>query len=104
MYFFVILLFLFLIFTLKTINFENFNVVNSSILYNDYRNYVDDNYRNICNVGFSMPYKVSNNCFIDKYDKCKFHFDSIYDPNAKQKCQKLSYDLCRFPGMISGKI
>ena len=86
----------------------NIGVVKANQVYNRYRDYIDINYQNkphIFNLN-KYPYKVSDNCFVDKYENCKHHMVDIKNKNINNNtintiCSNISHDSCKFPGMIS---
>ena len=65
-------------------NKENFNINN----YNVYMNY-----RDLIDRRANFPYKISDNCFVDKFRRC------IGD---KHNCQMCALEQCKGPPMISG--
>ena len=78
---------------------ENFSVslLKQHDLYTNLRNYIDCGYRNkplnILN-NYQRPYKISDNCFVDKYNNCSI--------NNKHICQKIALNQCKFLAPISG--
>jgi len=65
-------------------NKENFNINNYNV-YMNYRDLIDRRNR--------FPYKISDNCFVDKFRRC------IGD---NHNCQMCALEQCKGPPMISG--
>lgn len=79
----------------KSNNKETFKLPDT--LYSNLRNYIDDNYRHNDNLECKkFPFKISSNCYADKYDKCV-----SFLTQDKKLCENLSLYLCEGPEMIS---
>lgn len=93
----IILIIILLVYYLYDINYylsnkEYFSVVNQHRLYMDLRNYIDGN-KIIDNHSIGRGrglYKISDNCFVDKYRRCV---------GNKQLCQLYSLNSCIGPTM-----
>ena len=51
------------------------------------------NYRDLIDRRSNFPYKISDNCFVDKFRRC------IGD---KHNCQMCALEQCKGPPMVSG--
>ena len=88
----VILLFiLILILLLYLSKKEHFNVANQHNLYTNYRNYIDDNYKNTL-LPQNHLYQISDNCFVDHVNRCI---------GNKNLCQMYSLLKCVGPPRIT---
>ena len=65
-------------------NVEKFNVTNNLHLYMRFRDFIDERQM--------FPYKISDNCFVDKYRRCN---------GDKNMCQRCALEQCKGPPMIS---
>jgi len=63
---------------------EKFNVRNNHNFYMNYRDLIDER--------VTFPYKISDNCFVDKYRRCN---------GDKHMCQRCALEQCKGPPMIS---
>ena len=70
---------------------EHFNVVNQQSLYTNYRNYIDDNYKQQF-LPQTQLFKISDNCFVDHMHKCI---------GNKNLCQIYSLLRCVGPSRIT---
>jgi hypothetical protein len=86
----IILLFI-LILLLYLSKKEHFNVVNQHNLYTNYRNYIDDNYKNTF-LPHNHLYQISDNCFVDHVNRCI---------GNKKLCQMYSLHKCVGPSRIT---
>ena len=94
---------------------ENFKlpVYKAHNVYINYRNYIDNNYSSNYNSNYSdnyldnnnisqldnyysNHYKISDNCFSDKYEKC----NDLFNSKQNSYCQDLSLNLCKFKSPI----
>jgi hypothetical protein len=80
----IILLLIILLLLLYVRNPEKFNVRNNHNFYMRFRELIDDRDR--------LPYKISDNCFADKYRRCN---------GDKNMCQICALEQCKGPPMIS---
>ena len=96
--FFVILLSIILVKSYETFNIR---LEKAHGLYIDYRNLIDGNDHLLSRNKFKskgrlFPYKISSNCFADKYQKC------LCNSNKNGKiCEDHSQNLCVLPVMMS---
>ena len=87
-----ILLFILLISFLLSLNYnEYFGLPNAHNFYMNYRNYIDGNYKNNYTTNYFGMFKISDNCFSDKYTKC------LSKEKNKKKCQYNSLIRCIGP-------
>ena len=81
----ILLILIILLLILVNRNIEKFNVTNNHHLYMRLRDFID---------GRQMfPYKISDNCFVDKYNRCQ---------GDKHMCQRCALEQCKGPPIISG--
>ena len=80
----IILLIIIILLLIYLRNKEKFNINNYNV-YMDYRDLIDGRE--------SFPYKISDNCFVDKFRRCV---------GDKHKCQMCALEKCKGPPMISG--
>ena len=80
----IILLILIILLLIYLRNREKFNITNNHHLYMRFRDFIDG--RRI------FPYKISDNCFVEKYRRCS---------GDKQLCQICALEQCKGPPMIS---
>ena len=84
---------------------ENFNInlEKQYSLYQDYRNFIDGNDYLLLKYNpakRNFPYKISTNCFVDKFQRCKYI--GKYKTQANNKivdklCEDISLDQCVIP-------
>ena len=84
----IIIIIIFLLFYVS--NNEYFSVVNQHRLYTDLRNYIDGNKIIDATSSTRGLYKISDNCFVDKYSRCV---------GNKHLCQMYSLNSCIGPTM-----
>ena len=86
-------------------NKENFNInlEKKYALYRDYRNFLDgDDYLLLKHnpVKRNFPYKISTNCFADKFQRCKYigkHSTGANNKIVNKLCEQVSLDQCVIP-------
>ena len=87
----------------KHIEYFNINLEKKYALYRDYRNFIDgDDYLLLKHnpVKRNFPYKISSNCFADKFQRCKYIGKyNIGAPNkiVDKLCEDISLDQCVIP-------
>ena len=84
---------------------ENFNInlEKQYSLYSDYRNFIDgDDYLLLKHnpIKRNFPYKISTNCFADKFRRCQYLASEGQITNKKivdKLCEDVSLDNCVIP-------
>ena len=61
-------------------------------VYQKYRDYIDGNYGYNYLFLNNNHYKISDNCFSDKYEKC----NNLYNYKYDDYCKNVSLELCKF--------
>jgi hypothetical protein len=101
-----IIIFIFIYLYYKKYESFNISLEKQHRLYMDYRNYIDGNTHLLPRYNNSIrkiPYKISTNCFNDKYSQCikkikniknKTHFS--FQEKVKI-CEDQTYDKCIIP-------
>ena len=104
-----LILFLLLILCLFNVNSQcynehfNINLEKKYSLYQDYRNFIDNNDYLLTKhhpVKRNFPYKISTNCFADKFQRCQHIGTQSEIANRKivdKLCEDISLDQCVIP-------
>jgi hypothetical protein len=82
--------------------YESFNISleKQHRLYMDYRNYIDGNTHLLPRYDNSIrkiPYKISTNCFNDKYSQCIKNITHVLFQEKVKICEDQTYDKCIIP-------
>jgi len=81
----------------------NINLEKKFALYQDYRNFIDNNDYLLLKhnpVKRNFPYKISTNCFADKFQRCQYIGTQSQITNRKivdKLCEDISLDQCVIP-------
>lgn len=84
---------------------EDFNISleKQYSLYRDYRNFIDGNDYLLLKHNPSkrnFPYKISTNCFADKFQRCKYvgkYKTGAHNKIVDKLCEDISLDQCVIP-------